>query len=336
MSSSFTMGDLAQFRMLTGQGTRLRSQMTELSVEATTGLVSDTSARLKGNHVQIAGIESRLGQIAAFRTVTTEQLILTGGMQTAIGTVTSRTAALSGALLAAVSSQNDLRIDALANDAEATLKSVLSALNTRIGERSLFAGKATSAATYGSADDMMTALKDAVTASGAVSVSGVVQAVDAWFADPAGFQATTYGGGARNDPVPIGPDEVAQVDVTGMDPALVSMIKGVATAALLSRGVLSGSVTARSDLMQHAATSLAGTQQLLASLGARLGTTEAAMQNAATRNAAEKDTLETARLNLLSVDQYEVAAKYKEAQGQLESLYTLTSRASRLSLVDYL
>lgn len=333
--TNFTLGDLAQFRLLSGQGTRLRAQMNELSVEATTGLVADKSQRLKGNYVQIAGIESRLSQIAAFRTVTAEQLILTNGMQTALDAVTSRSLALSESLLAAVSSQSELRIASLAEDANRTLSAVFSALNARIGERSLFSGKATGTETYGDPEDMMIALENAVAASGAVSSGDVANAVEAWFADPTGFEATTYRGGAVNDAVPIGPGETAQIDVIGTDPALVSMIKGVAMMALLGRGVLAGSVVARSDVMQRSAESLAGTQELLAGLGARLGTTQAAMQNAATRNDAEKNTLEEARLNLLSVDQYEVAAKYQETQGQLSALYTLTTRASKLSLVDY-
>ncbi|MCW1918344.1 flagellin [Rhodobacter sp. KR11] len=334
--SYFTLGDLAQFRIMTRHGTRLRSQMNELSVEATTGLTADKTTRLKGNYVQLAGIESRLNQIEAFRNVTTEQLILTSGMQTALSTVTDQTKALGAALLAGVSSQSDLRIDALADQAMSTLQSSLSALNSRIGERALFSGTATDVSPFGSAEDLMVALKDAVTASGALTSAGVAAAVEDFFADPAGFQAVMYKGSGATNAVQIGPDETAQIDITGMDPAVVAAIKGTAMAGLLAEGVLAGSTTGRSDLMKRAGESLIGTQQMLASLTARLGTTEAAMQNAATRNDAEKNALETARLNLLSVDPYAVAAKYQETQGQLEKLYTLTSRASRLSLVDYL
>lgn len=332
----FNLGDLAQYRILTRQGTRLRAQMNELSVEATTGLTADKTTKLKGNYVQLAGIESRLSQIEAFRNVTTEQLILTSGMQTALSTVTDQTKALGSALLAGVSSQSDLRIGALADQAVLTLQASLSALNSRIGERSLFSGTATDARTFGTADELLTALSDAVTAAGALTSVDVQAAVDDFFADPSGFQAVMYGGSGATNPVQVGPDETAQIDVTGMDPAIVAAIKGTAMAGLLAQGVLAGSTVGRSDLMKRAGESLVGTQQMLASLTARLGTAEAAMQNAATRNEAEKNALETARLNLISVDQYAVAAKYNETQGQLEQLYTLTSRASRLSLVDYL
>lgn len=334
--SYFTLGDLAQFRLLTRQGTRLRSQMNELSVEATTGLTANKTARLKGNYVQIAGIESRLSQIEAFRNVTTEQQILTAGMQTALSTVSDQTKTLGAQLLAGVSSQSELRISALADQAVSTLEASLSALNTRIGERALFSGIATDATTFGTADDLLTALQGALSAAGAATAGDVQTAVDDFFADPAGFQAVMYRGSTPTNAVQIGPDETAQIDVTGMDPAVLSALKGTAMAALLDRGVLAGSTAARSDLMKRAGEGLVGTQQMLASLTSRLGTTEAAMFNAATRNDAEKNALETARLNLLSVDQYAVAAKYTETQGQLEKLYTLTSRASRLSLVDYL
>ena len=212
----------------------------------------------------------------------------------------------------------------------------MSALNTRLGERSLFSGQATNTTAVASADAMLTALQTALTTAGAVSSADVQASVNAWFDDPAGFEATIYQGGQVLGPVPIGPDQNAQIDVTAKDPAIIQTLKGLAMGALLSRGVLSGSDVARSDLAKRAGESLAGSQTTIAQLGARLGTTEATIENAAIRNDAEKFVLQSARLNLLSVDPYETAAKYQETQGQLQTLYTLTARASRLNLVDYL
>jgi flagellar hook-associated protein 3 FlgL len=175
-----------------------------------------------------------------------------------------------------------------------------------------------------------------VTNAGAVSSGDVEAAVTAWFADPAGFQATVYQGGAVLDPVAVGTDQTAQIDVTAMDPAILATLKGVAMGALLSRGVLAGSDVARVDLAKRAGESLASAQTGITQVSARLGTTEATIQNTATRNDAEKDVLQTARLNLLSVDPYETASKFQEAQGQLQTLYAITARASRLKLVDFL
>jgi flagellar hook-associated protein 3 FlgL len=46
--------------------------------------------------------------------------------------------------------------------------------------------------------------------------------------------------------------------------------------------------------------------------------------------------LQNAQLSLLSVDPYETATKMQEMQTQLQTLYAITARAARLSLVDFL
>lgn len=334
--SIYTMGDLAQYRMLSGRGATLRNQMNELTVEATTGLVANKTERLRGNYGPINGIETRIRQIDAFRTVSTEQQVVATVIQTALGTVTERASSLAANILAAGSGTDALRVDTIAEDAASKLEAVLSSLNARVGEQSIFSGKASYTETFGTADELLTALKAAIDASGALTATDVETAIDDWFADPAGFEATMYHGGDPLEPVQIGTDELAQIDVTGMDSALVETIKGIAQTAVLTRGVLAGADVARADLAKRSGESLAGSQQRMAVLGARLGTAQAEMANAMTRNDAEKNALEQSRLDLLSVDGYETAAKFQEAQGQLSTLYTLTSRASRLSLVDYL
>ena len=74
----------------------------------------------------------------------------------------------------------------------------------------------------------------------------------------------------------------------------------------------------------------------MADLAANLGTLQQTVQNAITRNDAESSVLQSARLSLLSVDPYETATKYQQTQDQLQTLYAITARASRLSLVDFL
>ena len=333
---NLSLGDMAQSLILSRRGTALKEAMTRLSTEATTGLTADQTQTLKGNFVPIAGIESSLSQLDAYHSVTTETQIFTSVMQTALTTINTQATALSANLLSGASRSSTLQINALGVDAAQRLDAAMAALNTRVGERSLFSGQATDHAALASADTLLTALQGAVTSAGAISSADVETAVNAWFADPSGFKAAVYQGSDALAPVPVGPDQTAQIDVTAMDPAIVDTLKGLAMGALLSRGVLAGSDVARADLAKRAGESLASSQSGFAQLGAHLGTTEAAIQNAATRNDAEKSVLQTARLNLLSVDPYDTAAKYQETQGQLQTLYTLTSRASRLSLVNFL
>lgn len=331
---NLTLGDMAQNLILSRQSTSLKSALQTLSFEMTTGLTANNTARIRGDYAPLAGIEASLTQLAAYRSVTTETAMLSSVMQTALNGISDHATTLGAQLLAGASGNSPTRIDTLGVDANQRLHSVMTALNTRLGERSLFAGVATDHAATAGTETMMTALDSAV--AGAVSSADVETAVNAWFADPNGFAATVYQGGAALSAVPVGPDETARIDVTALDPAIVDTLKGLAMAALLQRGVLAGSNVARADLAKRAGESLASSSTARAQLTARLGTTEAGIANAAVRNDSEKSALETARLGLLSVDPYETATKLQQTQTQLETLYTITARLSRLNLVDFL
>jgi flagellar hook-associated protein 3 FlgL len=332
--SQLTIGDRAQSLILSRRNETLKDSIQSLSHESVTGLIRDTTERVKGDFVPLAGIEATLTQLDAYRSVTAETGMIANHMQLALTSIADSAATLGSSLLAAASSNSPSRINTLGLDAIQRLNGAMAALNARMGDRSLFAGVATDSSAVAPPETMMIALDAAV--AGAISSADVEDAVNAWFTDPAGFEAVVYQGGTPLGPVPIGPDQQAQLDVTAVDPAIVSMIKGLAMASLLQRGVLAGSDVARADLAKRAGESLASSQTAFAELGARLGTTEAGIVNAGVQNDAQKAALETARLGLLSVDPYETAAKLQEAQTQLETLFAITARMSRLSLVNFL
>lgn len=329
-----TVGDMAQSLILSRRNATLKDQITELSTEATTGLVVRQTERVRGDYVPLAGIEASLRQIEAYRLVAAEAGSMANQMQIALDSVAGSASALSAALLAGATSQSAPRIDTLGTEAAQRLDAALSQLNTRVGARALFAGQETDATPLASRDALMTALDGVI--AGALSSGDIETALDDWFADPGGFAATMYQGGAALGPVPIGRDQSASLDITAEDPALIEVIKGLSMAALLSRGVLSGSDTARADLAKRAGVSLAANQTALAELQARLGTTEATISAATVQNDTEKSALELARMGLRAADPYETAARLQEAQSQLETLYSITARMSRLSLTSFL
>lgn len=329
-----TVGDMAQALILSRRNATLKDQIQSLMTEATTGLSVSPTERVKGDFVPLAGIEASLSQISAYRLVATETGALANHMQLAIEAVTTGASTLSASLLAAATSHSPTQIDTLGREAEGRLEAAISALNTRMGARSLFAGQSTDVAALADSDTLLTAL--AGVTSSALSSADVEAAVDAWFDDPLGFEATIYQGGAALAPVPVGRDQDVAIDVTARDPALVGAIKGLAMAALLARGALAGSDVARADLAKRAGQDLAANQTQLAELGARLGSAEAMIIAAMVQNDTEKSALETARLGLLSVDPYETAARLQEAQTQLETLFSITARMSRLSLTSFL
>jgi len=74
----------------------------------------------------------------------------------------------------------------------------------------------------------------------------------------------------------------------------------------------------------------------LTALQARLGVAQERISSAEIRNAAESSALQIARSDLLAIDPYDTATALQATQTQLETLYSITARLTRLNLTDYL
>lgn len=334
MSVSLTIGDMAQAFILQRQNGIVKADLLQLSTEMTTGLASDPAAHLHADFAPLASIENSLAQLNGYHAVNSEAGFFAGAMQTAMGAIDERASQLSADLIAASTGGSSIRLDAVANDGGQRFQEAVAALNTRFGDRSLFAGVETSSPALVDAETILSTLSTLV--AGAQTAGEVESALDTWFNDSAGYEAVAYRGGTPLTAVAIAPGETAALDVTAMDPALRDTLKGLAMAALLGRGVLAGKHDARADLAKRAGENLLESQTARVQLAARLGTTEAHIADADTRNTAEISSLQIARLGMLSVDPYETAARLEATQSQLESLYAITARMSRLSLMDYL
>ena len=69
---------------------------------------------------------------------------------------------------------------------------------------------------------------------------------------------------------------------------------------------------------------------------ARVGTVQAQIAAAQTRNTAEESALSITRAGIISADPYDAATRLEDLQTRIEALYLVTARVSRLSLADYL
>lgn len=332
--STISLGDLAQTFMLRRQNVTLKADIQRLTTEITTGNAADASEKVSGDFTSLAGIDSSLARLEGYKANTTEAALLASGMQTALDTVGRVTSELGSSLLLAATTRDATQIGAIGADARQRLETAVGAFNTRLGSRSLFSGEATDQTSLISATSLMAEVEAAAT--GARTAEEVNTAVKAWFNDPNGYLAKAYTGGDPRGPISVAPSETTTIDVTAADPAIRDTLQGLALAALLDRGVLAGQIEARADLARLAGESLSASQGARAGLASRLGTMEGQIDDAASRNSAEKSALQIARSDIMSVDQYETNAMLEATQSQIETLYELTARISRLSLVDYL
>jgi flagellar hook-associated protein 3 FlgL len=327
-------GDMARTLLMSRQTTAAKTAMTRLSQELTTGLASDSARQLSGNLGQVNTIDAAMARLAAFTTVTTEMGTRAGAMQTALGVVADLAQSGISALLPLDATTTSSRVDAAATTARAALETVISTLNTRLGDRALFSGTAGDTAPLAGADDLLAALQPLT--AGAASAADAEAAVAAWFDDPSGFPATFYAGGPAAGPLPVAEGDTVRLDLTADDPALRGVMKGLAMAALVDSGLFAGQPEARRDLATRAGSVLVNAQDGLTETSARLGLAEAHIADAATRNAAESAAYELARTNLLGIDSYDTATRLTDTEERLQLLYELTGRLSKLTLVDYI
>ncbi len=328
-----SVGDLAQSFLMARQNAALKTELQRLSNEVTTGVAEDTAHHLAGDFGPLAGIESSLARLTGYKSVTTEAGLFTEAMQSALNLVDDLASTLGQSLFSGATTSTPTRIDAMATEAVQNLATTLSALNTRLGDRSLFAGTATTTTPLPDGETLLTTLQSVV--AGAQTVDDIDAALTQWFAATDGFSAL-YQGGPPLAALTVAPGETVRIDITARDPAIRDTLKGLAMVALLDRGVLAGQLTDRANVVKRSGEILIGSQTGRALITARLGTTQAQIDSAAQRNTAETSALSIARANLLSVDGYDAATRLQQTQTQLETLYALTSRMSRLNLVNYL
>ncbi len=328
-----SLGDMAQSMLLRRHNSALKADMQAAANELTTGKVADVGRAVRGDFAPLAAMDASLARLGAFRAATTEAGVMAGVMQTALGTISGLAGDLASGLLTAAASAQPAQVDAVGADARQRLGSAVSALNTRFADRAIFSGAQIDETPLPDTDALLTAVEAAT--AGSVSGADIEAAVTAWFSDPTGF-AALYQGGAARAPVPIAPGEAAMLDITATEPGLRSTLAGLVMGALLDRGALSGQPTARTDLAQRAGAGLIAAASDRTMVAARLGAVEAQIEQAASRNASETSALEIARLGIVEADPYTAAARLEAAETQLQSLYTITARLSRLSLVDYI
>ena len=332
--SMISLGDLAQSFMLRRQNTDLKSDLQRLSTELASGNAVDTGRHVGGDYAPLAGIDASLSRLQGYKSSTSEAALLSGAMQTVLGTVEGMVSTLGPALLAASSGATATLVNAVAGEARQKLGTAVALYNTDFAGRTLFAGVATDGAATIDAEMLLSTLETEI--AGAVSAFEIETRVTNWFNAPTGYAAAGYLGAAPMAPLAVAPGETASLGFTAADPGIRDTLKGLAMAALLDRGALAGNAPARADLARRSGENLINSATARADMAARLGTVQAQIEAASVRNGAETTSLQIARNGITAVDPYETASRLEATRQQLETLYTLTARISRLSLVDFL
>lgn len=327
-------GDMAQAFQLRRHDQQLKTAMTSLTREVMTGIRSDLGAAVSGDFTALAKIDQSRSTLAAYRTAAVEADLHAGTMQRAVETIRSLASGSSVPLLSAAATGTATMIDASVADAATKFSTLVATLNTNAAGRYAFSGAAIDTAPLPDPQAILSALSTELV--GAADPADALARIADWFAQPTGFAATVYQGSASQTVFRLGEGDSLRLDVTATDPRLLSAMQGFATAALLDGGLFAGDLPARSTMTAAAGEQIAAADFALTDLAAEIGTIEARIAVTTTRNDAESAALDLARASLIGADPYESATALEAVRSQIETLYTLTSRLSALSMTEYM
>lgn len=330
-----SLGDLARSFTIRHRQGDLKQQIDRHGTELATGRTADLAGTLRGDYSALTDIQRGRGLNAGYSHALSEAAITTGAMQSALGMMQEDAQRLSGAILQVGQGGISAAAETLAAEGRMVFEAAVSALNTRVGGRSLFAGVETGGAALAPAADILNALRAEV--AGESTAAGMQARVAGFFAPGGGFDSMGYlGADSGPTPIQLAPGEALHLDLRGDDPALREVLGQVALAALAAEAGSPLAPAAAAQVVAEAGQALLAAQDGLTGLRAGLGAAEARIERVQTRTNAQTAALDMAENGLLSVDGYAAATRLEEARFQLEALYAVTARVSGLRLVDFL
>ncbi|QPM91348.1 flagellin [Pseudooceanicola algae] len=331
-----SIGDLAQSFMLRQQNVDLKTRMGSLVEELSSGKTSDIGRHLSGSYSYLADVDRNLTLLDAYEDATGEAILFTDGMQNVLGKFQDLVSDLGLAAMSASNAGLSSVVGNVSDRAVQDMRVMVSALNTDIAGRSMFSGVDTDTAALISADEILDELR--VLVAGETTLTGIQAQLDAWFEDTGGgYETTAYLGATTSlSPFQLGAGETVDLDLRADDPAIRVLLKHAAMAALAGDGALGFPDALQKEMLGAAGEGMSFEQQSLVRIRADLGYTQSRAEEGMVRISAERTSFLMARTNLLEVDPYETATRLEDVQFQLESLYAVTVKLSRLSLTDYL
>lgn len=336
--TSISLGDQARAFALQSASHRIKTTMATLSAEMASGEVADIPARFQGNTQILRDVETRIDMIGQFKKNASEAAFQTQAMTDVLVSVKDVGIGLSNDLLTAPFSASRDITDLRARQAGDALHTMVSQLNGSAGQRFLFSGFRSDVQPLVAAEQILTDLT-ALTGT-LMTASDIADVVSDWFdAAPGagGFIDRGYRGAVGDaSELTIGEGKTLRLDTTAISPAIRGQLKAVAIAALAGRAILGGNEAERNRLLQLGGAALLRNSDAMIGEAGRMGLSQATIEVAQTESTQMLSTLETSRNTMRGADPYETAAALTQAQTQLETLYAVTARLSKLRLVDFL
>lgn len=330
-----TIGDQAALFLQRRQSAQLKAEMQRLGQELATGRRQRPATPATGDSAHLLEIARTQTRLVAGRAATAEAAFLLDAAQRALGEAGELAGATGSAMLAAASAADPARISGAAAEAATRLAAAVTALNGRAAERALFSGTATGTAPLAGPAAILAALQ--ATVAGETTAAGVQAVVDAWFDTPGGgFESLAYQGDGGTLVLRLGTAGDLALPARADGPEIRAALKGLALAALADAPGLAAAPEQKTLLARAAAEAALAGADRVTTLRAGIGALQARVEEAEVRQAAEATALGLAQAQFTAADPFDTATRLQAAQTQLETLFAVTARQSRLTLTAFL
>lgn len=133
-----------------------------------------------------------------------------------------------------------------------------------------------------------------------------------------------------------GGGSVLRLNWSATDETFRKTLSGLAKGALMTRDHTDISAETRRSVLLSVGGTAQANGALIRLINEDIGTAQARIEQATTRQQAAQVSATLARTNLIGADPYETATKLQDTISRVDQMFALTARLSRLSLSAYL
>lgn len=332
---SSQIGDLYRFSRSAQQTNLIKSDLFRLATELSSGKKSDLARSLgmnaetaKAHRHQIDRIDSYLqnSRIADTRLST---------IQASLDRIAQIQSSQNSRLALNIDTLDDTQVSIVASASKTGFADAVSALFARAGNVAVFSGTKTDQASVPPAHEILDNLK--ATLALPASATSLASQVEAYFeSGTGGFETQDYRGGPiSTSGFAIAEGKQITTPVSALSPAIRQTLTGLALASIASDDTITPEIADKKAILTAARNKLADTAPLTA-LQSSIGAIQERVSETSAQQTAQRTALSMHLNTLTQADPFETAGRLQEVQLQLETHFTVSSRLSRLSLVNYL
>ena len=329
--------DLLSNTVLSRAASQTSRDLARVTEEVTSGLKSDLVEATGGDPFRLYQIERDLRLAESYRTNIDLAEGRTTVTQNALSQIEDTASPFGVELLSLVTEGDIIGSEVIASNARDAFSSIIATLNSRFGDRSLFAGAATDRAAVEDPDVILAEIESRVaTAPDAATVVNIVN--DYFFADPAGYASTGYiGSTADAASAEVADGESISFALRGDDAVFRQALESIALVVIAGEESFAGTNRDEKQALLEAASGqvISSSSDIVIARG-ELGVAEARIEELRVQAEAQRQTLEEARNRIVIRDQFEAVTEFTALETQLQTVFSITARLSGLNLTNFL